>query len=169
MKLPKAKGIWPAFWMLEANMEEVGWPQYGEIDIIEAINDNDIILNSLHWFDDGTKYRGDYGSENIVPNKDEFHIYELLWKEDYIKVFIDDKQNYIIVIKHIATNAFTKQFYFILNLAVGGEFPRYDIDESKFPLELVVENLLFLKWPQFLNLEKSKIVIISLLKKECFI
>ena len=48
MKLPKAKGIWPAFRMIGENIEEVGWPNCGEIDSMEAINDNDIVLNNLH-------------------------------------------------------------------------------------------------------------------------
>ena len=139
MKLPKAKGISPSFWMLGENIEKVGWPNCGEIDFIKTINDNDIVINNLHWFDDGTKDKGDYGSENIVPNKDEFHIYELFWEEDYITIYIDGNQTYIIDIEHIATNAFTKQFYFILNLAVGGEYPGDDIDDSKFPLEIVVD------------------------------
>ena len=139
MKLPKAKGIWPAFRMIGENIEKEGWPKCGEIDIMEAINDNDIVLNNLHWFDDGTnKYRNN-GSEIIVTNKDEFHVYELLWEEDYIKMFIDEKQTYIKDIENITTNAFTKNFYFILNLAVGGDLPGNDIDDSKFPLELVVD------------------------------
>ena len=139
IKLPKAKGIWPAFWMIGENVEEVGWPNCGEIDIVETKNDNDIVINSVHWFDNGSKDRGDYGSENIVPNKDEFHIYELLWEENYIKMYIDDKQTYIINIEQIATNAFTKQFNLILNLAVGGNFPGNDIDNSKFPLEMIID------------------------------
>ena len=139
MKLPKAKGIWPAFWMLGKDIEKVGWPNCGEIDIIETVNDNDIIMSYLHWFDDGTNNRGDYGSENEILNKDEFHIYELFWDKDYIRIFIDDIQTYIIDIAKIHTNAFTKQFYFILNMAVGGDFPGDDIDNSKFPLEMVVD------------------------------
>ena len=139
MKLPKAKGIWPSFWMLWENIEKVGWPKCGEIDLVESINEDDIVINNLHWFDDGTKDRDDYVSENKVTNKDEFHIYELLWEEDYIRIYIDGKQTYIIDIEHIATNAFTKQFYLILNIAVGGDFPGDDIDDSKFPLELVVD------------------------------
>ena len=139
MKLPKAKGIWPSFWMLGENIEKVGWPNCGEIDIVETINDNDVIFNSLHWFDDETRDRGDYSSVNNITNKDEFHIYELFWGEDYITIFIDGEQTYIIDIEHIATNAFTKQFYLIFSLAVGGDFPGNDIDNSKFPLEMIID------------------------------
>ena len=96
MKLPKAKGIWPSFRMLGENIEKVGWPYCGEIDIMETINDDDIVLNNLHWFDDETKDYGNYGSEYTVTNKDEFHVYELLWEEDSIKMFIDEKQTFII-------------------------------------------------------------------------
>ena len=104
MKLKKAKGIRKAFWMLGENIENISWPNSGEIDIIQEFNDNDIVINNLHWLDDRIKKRGDYGLENIVPNNDEFHIYKLLWEEDFIKVYIDGEQTYIIDIEHIVTN-----------------------------------------------------------------
>ena len=134
IKLPKAKGIWPAFWMLGANIDEIGWPKCGEIDIIEAVNDDDIIFSNAHWLDDGTGQKADYGTKYNINNRDEFHVYELLWDEESIKVFIDEIQTFIIDIKNIKTNAFKKEFFLILNVAVGGNFPGNIIDDSKFPL-----------------------------------
>jgi len=139
IKLPKGKGIWPAFWMLGSNIDEVSWPKCGEIDIIEAINDDDVIYNTLHWFDDGTQGHAEYGKSYSVVNRDDFHIYELLWDENSIAVYIDNVQTYIIDIANIATNAFTKEFFLILNVAVGGNWPGFDIDDTKFPLEMVVD------------------------------
>ena len=75
----------------------------------------------------------------MVPNKDEFLIYELLWEKDYIRIYIDGNQTYIIEIEHIAINAFTKQFYIIFKIRSRWEFSGDDIDESKFPLEIVVD------------------------------
>ena len=139
IKLPKAKGIWPAFWMLGANIDEVSWPKCGEIDIIEAVNDDDIIFSNAHWLDDGTGQKADYGTKYNINNRDEFHVYELFWDEESIKVFIDEIQTFIIDIKNIKTNAFKKEFFLILNVAVGGNFPGNIIDDSKFPLEMVVD------------------------------
>ena len=139
IKLPKGKGIWPAFWMLGSNIDEVSWPKCGEIDIIEAVNDDDVIYNTVHWFDDGTQAQADYGLTHTVQNRDDFHIYELLWDESSIIMYIDEVQTYIIDIANIKTSAFTKEFFLILNVAVGGNFPGSDIDDSKFPLEMVVD------------------------------
>ena len=139
IKLPKVLGSWPAFWMLGQNFEEIGWPKCGEIDIVESVNDNDIIKSYLHWFDDGTGKGGDHGSNTQIQNKDQFHIYEMFWDKSYIKVFIDGTQNFIIDIANIHTNAFTKQFYFLINIAVGGTLPGNQIDNSKFPLEMIVD------------------------------
>ena len=139
IKLPKGKGIWPAFWMLGSNFDEVSWPYCGEIDIIEAINDDDVIYNTVHWFDDETQKQADYGKTLTVKNRDDFHIYELLWDESKIVVYIDEVQTFIIDIANIKTNAFTKEFFLILNVAVGGNFPGFEIDDSKFPLEMVVD------------------------------
>ena len=71
VKLPKAKGIWPAFWLLGSNIDEVNWPKCGEIDIIEAVNDNDEIYTTVHWFDDGTDHKADYGTRYNITKRDE--------------------------------------------------------------------------------------------------
>ena len=139
VKLPKAKGIWPAFWLLGSNIDDVNWPKCGEIDIIEAVNDNDEIYTTVHWFDDGTDHKADYGTRYNITKRDEFHDYEFYWDEKYIRVFVDGSKTYEIDIANIKTNAFTKEFYLLLNVAVGGLLPGFDIDDSKFPLEMVVD------------------------------
>jgi len=139
VKLPKAKGIWPAFWLLGSNIDEVNWPKCGEIDIIEAVNDNDEIYTTVHWFDEGTDHKADYGTRYNITKRDEFHDYEFYWDEKYIRVFVDGSKTYEIDIANIKTNAFTKEFYLLLNVAVGGLLPGFDIDDSKFPLEMVVD------------------------------
>ena len=139
VKLPKAKGIWPAFWMLGSNIDEVNWPKCGEIDFIEAKNDNDEIYTTIHWFDEEHAQKYDYSKKYNITNRDEFHNYEYFWDEKYIKVFVDGNQTYEVDISKVKTDAFTKEFYLLINLAVGGLFPGDDIDDSKFPLEMVVD------------------------------
>ena len=139
VKIPKAKGIWPAFWMLGSNIDEVNWPKCGEIDIIEAKNDDDVIYTTIHWFDEGTQHKADYSKKYNITNRDEFHNYEFFWDEKAIKVFVDNYQTYEVDISNIKTKAFTQEFYLLINVAVGGLFPGDDIDDSKFPLEMVVD------------------------------
>ena len=144
--------------MLGSNIDEVSWPKCGEVDIIEAVNDNDEILSGVHWLDDSTGQRGDYNTKYNVINRDEFHIYELLWDEESIKVFIDESQAYVIDISNIATDAFTKEFFLILNVAVGGNLPQSEIDDSAFPLEMFVDYIeVYQKNSNFKNTPKNLI------------
>ena len=119
ISLPLGMGIWPAFWMLGQNFNEESWPTCGEIDIIEAINDESKVYSTLHWMADGP---AEYGDKSDVFDINNFHIYYLQWDEEYIRAGVDGIQHYEIYIKDGAgqTYAFHKPFFFILNVAVGG-------------------------------------------------
>ena len=137
IKLPLGKGIWPAFWMLGANIDEKIWPRCGEIDILEAVNTENIIYNTLHW---GDKTHLMKGSHTKIENVNEFHIYTLTWTKDEIKMFVDDDETYSVDLNELDTDTFQKPFYLLLNLAVGGDFTKHEkIDESVFPLEMVID------------------------------
>ena len=71
IKMPKFKGVWPAFWMLGANQDSVGWPNCGEIDIMEAINDENLVYGTLHWFNDPGNNNADSGSSVAVADRTE--------------------------------------------------------------------------------------------------
>ena len=140
LKFPKVDGLWPTFWMLGVNNEEVSWPKCGEIDIAETKNNNDNVISVVHWYDDGVKNHAQYGTyDKIVKDKDEFHIYELLWDEKYIRIYYDEVQICNMNIETIKTDAFTKPFYLILNVAVGGNFVDRPIDDNNLPSEMVVD------------------------------
>lgn len=118
-KLPTAKGTWPAFWMLGSNFDKVGWPACGEIDIMEHKgNDLNKIYGTLHY----PKHFGENGNGKTTMIKDisKFHIYAVEWNEKMISFFVDGKQY-----NHIENNEtlpFNHNFYFIINLAIGGNF-----------------------------------------------
>jgi len=139
IKIPIGKGIWPAFWMLGANIDDIDWPDCGEIDILEAINEEKKIYSTLHWRNEDTNEPGDFGNNKEIESIDQFHKYGLKWTEEEISVHIDDIEYFKINLSNIKTEAFHKPFYLLLNLAVGGEWPRYDIDTSVFPLEMVID------------------------------
>lgn len=139
IKLPIGKGIWPAFWMLGANIDDINWPDCGEIDILEAINEEKKIYHTLHWRKGDTNEQGDEGDNKEVENIDEFHKYGLKWTEEEISMYIDDIESFKISLSGTKTEAFHKPFYLLLNLAVGGLWPGYDIDNSAFPLEMVID------------------------------
>ena len=137
--LPSGLGIWPAFWMLGKNFDQVSWPACGEIDIIEAINNENKIYSTCHWQADGN--HAEYGKSTETFDINNFHTYYLQWDTEYIRAGVDGKQHYEILIKDGTgqTDAFQESFFFVLNVAVGGNWPGFNIDDSQFPTEMQVD------------------------------
>ncbi len=118
-KLPTTKGTWPAFWMLGANFDKVGWPACGEIDIMEHKgNDLNTIYSTLHYPE---RFGGNANGDTLkIKSVNTFHIYTMEWNEKTIKFFVDNKQ--IHSMENNASLPFNQDFYFIVNLAIGGNF-----------------------------------------------
>lgn len=138
MKIPRSTGIWPAFWMLGENINQVSWPACGELDIMEAINTEGKVYGTCHWDSNGY---ATYGTSSGVFDITQFHVYSLKWDREYIRVAVDDQQYYEILIKDSTggTGAFHKPMFFILNVAVGGNWPGFNVDNGALPQELVVD------------------------------
>jgi len=118
-KLPAAGGTWPALWALGANFETVGWPNCGEIDIMEHVGNNPNVPSSaLH-------YPGNFGgtavtaSTSIPTATSEFHNYTVEWTPDYIKFVVDDELVHLSFVNSVDT-PFNSDFFFIMNIAMGG-------------------------------------------------
>ena len=133
MKLPRFKGSWPAFWMLGENINSAGWPACGEMDIMEAINDNNNIYSNLHWSYNNTQ-ADTQGDAHNVGDRTEWHTYGMEWTEDRAVFYVDNNvtESYKITTGSQMEEFRAKQFI-ILNLAIGGQWPGYDIDDSAFP------------------------------------
>ena len=144
--LPTGKGIWPAFWMLGENFDTVGWPACGEIDIIEAVNSENKIYGTNHWAN-GAEYAtygnntGDYRNQKFELDITQFHTYKFTWDEKYIRMFVDDFMYHEILIEGNEgdTEEFHKPFFFLLNVAVAGNWPGFEVDDSQFPNEMLVD------------------------------
>ena len=144
--LPVGKGIWPAFWMLGENIDKVSWPTCGEIDIIEAVNDENVIYGTHHWAHEGSHAQygnntSDYYGTSLKLDISEFHTYKMTWDKEFITMYVDDFKYQEIDIKDTTSDmaTFHKPFFFILNVAVGGSWPGFDIDDSQFPTEMQVD------------------------------
>lgn len=144
--LPVGKGIWPAFWMLGENIDAVSWPACGEIDIIEAVNSESIVYGTNHWQTEGNQ--ADYGNNTrdyYGTSKElditQFHNYKMVWNEKLIAMYVDDFKYHEISIKESAggTDAFHKPQFFILNVAVAGNWPGFEVDDTQFPNEMLVD------------------------------
>lgn len=140
-KLPLGKGLWPAFWMLGANISEVGWPLCGEIDILEYVGrEPHMIFTSLHTQDShGNTINSK--KEIIAGIEEGFHLYAVDWNKDRIEFYIDDSLFYTFSPKEKSTEIwpFDQPFFFIINLAIGGNFGGLEIDDSIFPQEFVID------------------------------
>lgn len=141
IKVTGAKGAWPAFWMLGDNMPREGWPDAGEIDIMENIgNQPNRLMGTVHG--PGYKASGGIGGELIAdkPLGDDFHTYRVDWGPDRITWYFDDKA-YLSVGKEDLrgyTWVFDHPFYPILNLAVGGDLGG-TVDQDDFPTRMIVD------------------------------
>lgn len=119
-KLPFGKGTWPAIWMLGANDDSAGWPECGEIDIMEhAGNRLDTIYGTLHY----PEHSGANGNGAIIKVKNvttAFHIYSMEWDSTAVKIFVDGR------LYHTVANSknipFNHEFFLIMNVAMGGGF-----------------------------------------------
>lgn len=137
IKLPKGQGLWPAFWMLGQNINHVGWPKCGEIDIMEHINNEDILYGTLHW--DNGKHVSSGG--NTPCDVTQFHNYSIEWNKDAIRWFLDGKKYWEVSIKDgvNSTEEFQKPHYIILNLAIGGDWPENPDSTTSFPDTMFVD------------------------------
>jgi beta-glucanase (GH16 family) len=137
--LPMVQGMWPAFWMLGNNINSVGWPQCGEIDIMEQVNTNNTILGTMHWYDNGDASYG--GSTSTSNTPADFHIYAVEWNPEGINWYVDDNLYWTGNITNDINNtgAFQNPFYIILNLAVGGTLSGPTVNNSALPTSMLVD------------------------------
>jgi beta-glucanase (GH16 family) len=148
IKLPQGNGIWPAFWMLGANIDENGgdtpWPQSGEIDILELYGSKDdgIVEANLHYADSSDSH----AMMGAVPFKlekgkfaDAFHIFELEWDEKEVKWLVDGHEYASKSIESDEFSEFQKEFFILLNVAVGGTWAGRPDDTTTFPQHMYVD------------------------------
>ncbi len=140
-KLPIGKGLWPAFWMLGSNISDVGWPTCGEIDILEYVGrEPKTVFTSLHTKD---SYGNTINSKKTAIDDIEtgFHLYSVNWTKNKIDFFIDNGFVYTFKPKEKTKEIwpFDQPFYFIINLAIGGNFGGSEVDDSILPQEFIID------------------------------
>jgi len=138
--MPTGQGLWPALWMLGNNIDQVGWPACGEIDIMEVVgNDPDRCHGTVHWDNNG-QYAS-YGQNTLSSKslKDEFHVYSIVWTQNSIKWLLDDVEYNVIDLSPAALSEFKQEFFFILNVAVGGNWPGSPNNSTVFPQRMLVD------------------------------
>ncbi len=143
-KLPTGRGMWPAIWMLGANIDQVGWPRCGEIDIMENVGfDPNRIYGSIHTaaYNHADK-TGKGGQITIKAPYDEFHVYAIEWFAGRIDFFVDEQKYFTFKNEGTGVDAwpYDAPQYLILNIAVGGSWGgQKGIDSSIFPQRMYVD------------------------------
>ena len=144
IKIPRGRGMWPAFWMLGDDITKVGWPGSGEIDIMENIGRAPwTVVGSLH----GPGYSGEHPIHNsyIMTNTnvgDDFHIFAVEWEPAEIRFYVDDHlyQTQTPDNRPSGTKwVFDHPFFLILNLAIGGNWPGNPDKTTQFPAKMLVD------------------------------
>lgn len=142
IQLPWGQGIWPAFWMLGADINTNPWPGAGEIDIMELRGQQPtVMLGTVH----GPGYSGGQSiSKSYTLQNDRFdtgfHVFGIEWGPQYINYYVDDVlYNQITPADVPGEWVFDKPFYILINLAVGGSFVGSPSNETVFPQTMIVD------------------------------
>ncbi|MGC9362421.1 MAG: family 16 glycosylhydrolase, partial [Candidatus Syntrophosphaera sp.] len=144
IKAPTDTGMWPAFWMLGSNYDTVGWPHSGEIDIMEIsplLHDDRTTMCTLHWWDDENESHNSYGQSKQLKESlsDDYHIYGLEWDEQRVIGTIDDIIYFVKVIDPGTMDEFLKEFFLIINVAVGGNLGGAPDATTNWPQDMYVD------------------------------
>jgi beta-glucanase (GH16 family) len=145
IKLPVGQGIWPAFWLLGTDFGTVGWPQCGEIDIMEYRGQlPNIASGALH----GPGYSGgnSVGGYYTLPSgafNDDFHVFAIDWDSSSITWSVDGQDYMTITPSDLPSGASwvynNRDFFIILNVAVGGNYVGSPDETTTFPQTMLVD------------------------------
>lgn len=143
IQVPRGQGIWPAFWMLGADIGKVGWPRSGEIDIMENIGkEPGIVHGTLH----GPGYSGEKGvgaPSALAPGQhyaDDFHVFAVEWEPGEIRWYRDGRHFHTARPDSVRGDwVFEHPFFLLLNVAVGGYWPGYPDAATAFPQRMLVD------------------------------
>lgn len=140
------RGVWPAFWMLGEDIDdpEVGWPECGEVDILEWRGSEPAkIVSSLHGpnYSGGSSYHGDY--QLPAGTYGDFHTYTFEWHADAVRWLLDGREVYVVTAQSIRARGqrwvYDHPFFIILNLAIGGIFDGDPDGATPFPQRMTVD------------------------------
>lgn len=144
-KLPEGQGIWPAIWMLPTDEVSGGWPQSGEIDIMELVgHEPNVVHGTVHY---GPKWPNNRWQGNTYTLSDgskfsdNFHVFSIEWVNDEMNWFVDGEKYHTITPESLSPHPypFNERFHLLINLAVGGNWPGDPDSNTEFPQTMLVD------------------------------
>lgn len=142
IQIPHGQGLWPAFWMLGEDLPTVGWPECGEIDIMENVGSK---LNTVRGTLHGPNYFRDDSigkdfTRTDIEFSDDFHVYAIEWEPDQIRFFVDCIHYNTLTPKDLPGKwVYDHGFYILINVAVGGFWPGVPDETTVFPQYMKVD------------------------------
>lgn len=129
-RVPKGKGMWPAFWLLP---DPLGWPP--EIDVLEILGHEPKKVYMTHHFRDEQRKRGSHGGSWVGPDfSTGFHEFAVEWSPQTIVWFVDGVERF-----RSEKNIPQGKMYMLVNLAVGGDWPGAPDENTKLPAAFEVD------------------------------
>jgi beta-glucanase (GH16 family) len=142
VRLPSGRGIWPAFWMLGQDLDRVGWPRCGEIDVMENFGkDPSLVHGTVH----GPGYAGPDGItasfDAGMPLADDFHLYSVAWEPARIRWYLDDQLYHTLTPDDLGGSpwVFDHDFFLLVNVAVGGAFSQPPDSSISLPQTMLID------------------------------
>lgn len=142
IRIPQGRGIWPAFWMLGSDIDEVGWPRCGEIDVMEVLGQEPAVL---HGAAHGPGYTAAAGFSTAHRARaslaDDFHVYSIAWEPGRIRWYLDGMPYATVTPADLRGKpwVFDHDFFLLLNVAVGGTWPGRPDRSVTFPQTMLVD------------------------------
>lgn len=148
LKLPAGAGMWPAFWLQGTNLTKVGWPDNGEIDVVEALGGRNAVYQSVHG-PNGTAKGYAHSVINTAPKgtsiSSAYHVFSVTRAPNKMIFRIDGAQTGSFTPADLKTGerwAFNGPMFMTLNLAVGG-WPGAPSAATPSPSSLLVDWIRF--------------------------
>lgn len=141
IRIPRGQGIWPAFWLLGDDIDRVGWPQSGEIDVMEVIGkEPSTLYGTIH----GPKGADVGGMQPMASGgawADDYHLYAMEWEPGEIRLYADSQMYRRIASSDVPSGGwvFDHPFFVLLNVAVGGNWPGDPDATTVFPQQMLVD------------------------------
>lgn len=143
-KLPNAKGMWPAIWMMGSiNRKQINWPKCGEIDIMEFVgSDTSHIHAAVHYEQNNEAGFASSINKTLLSNTStDFNVYALEWTKDKLEFYVNNILYHSFSVEtatYKKSNPFRKPFYLIINLAMGASWPG-PIDDRALPQKFLID------------------------------
>jgi beta-glucanase (GH16 family) len=140
IRVAAGDGMWPAFWMLGTDIDEVGWPACGEIDVMEVVSSEP---TTLHGTVHGPGFAGvglgvGHAHDTGMLLSDDFHVYAVEWQATRISWLLDGSPYFTVTRDELLAWPFDHEFFLMLNLAVGGSWPGLATEPS-LPATMLVD------------------------------